>query len=341
MVLPPNAIELKGHFCRVSKFAALPDGDRLVTSSWDSYVRVFSAARGELLRTLSGHDDGVVCLAALGGDVVASGGFGGSLRVWNVSTGACLHSVSVGGGVRGLAALGVDRFVVSADCALLYFAHCGGHDVMLLHKEESAHEEVIMGVAACGALVATASLDETSAVWNADSYERVAVLEGHRHRVSCVAIDARHVVTGSWDYTMRVYDATTFQCTRVLATVHSGCVRAVSLVGDDCVLSGGDDKTVQLTALSTGKSVEPGISLPFEVSSVGVAEGGWVAAGSSSGIAVLFPLAPRMENADACRSGSSAAVSVSAFRERVAAMRRASCAGIVRLPETLAARLRR
>ena len=52
------------------------------------------------------------------------------------------------------------------------------------------------------------SFDETLRVWDLESMEEKACLEGHNHWVTSVAIsrDGKTAVSGSWDETLRVWD---------------------------------------------------------------------------------------------------------------------------------------
>jgi WD40 repeat protein len=328
MGLPPGAIELKGHTRDVIRVVDLPSGDRLVTAGSDRAVRVYSAATGECLRTLAGHESSIVSLAALGGDVVASCDLTSFLRVWDASTGELYYGAQVGcGSVTRLAALGAERFVVASDGDLRCFSHRGGRDVSLLVEVENAHANVIWDVAACGAHVATASRDHTVAIWSADTFERLEVLRGHTADVRCVAMDAWSILTSSADQTIRVYSAADRQSLCEHDWPHTVWEQSAVLIDPGHVLiTGYVDKVLQIVELSTGRCVVR-IILPFQIYSACVSQGGWIAAAGSCGEAVVFPPPPT-------------AASVSVFREPIAAIRRASCARIVRLALAVANRRR-
>jgi guanine nucleotide-binding protein subunit beta-2-like 1 protein len=72
-------------------------------------------------------------------------------------------------------------------------------------------------------------------------------LKGHSHFVSSVAIsrDSKHVVSGSWDKTLRLWDLSTMT-TRQLFTGHTKDVLTVAFSQDNrMILSGGMDKTLR------------------------------------------------------------------------------------------------
>jgi WD40 repeat protein len=88
-----------------------------------------------------------------------------------------------------------------------------------------------------------------------ESHTLVRILDGHRNRVSCVAVspDGRHVVTGSDDETAAVWDLQTGQRLHVLAE-RRGRVRSVAVSPDGRhVVTGSDDETAAVWDLQTGQ----------------------------------------------------------------------------------------
>jgi WD40 repeat protein len=287
MSLPAGTVMLTGHTDTPWRVVPLPDGELIATSSWDLTVRVFAVASGALQRTLAGHGSPVWALAALGGDVVASGDMGGGMRLWKARTGECTFQDDLGANVAAIAALGGGRFVASAGCGLHLFEHRDGHGVTPVRQVPFAHSSAIDDIAVCGGRFTTASRDKTAAVWAAPALEQLAVLDGHAGTVHRVAMDERWIVTGAWDETVRVHDARTFQCARVLEKEHSDWVMAVVIVGGDSVLSAASDGTLCVFDLRTGALVTR-VQLPFDIFSVAVTQDGRLAvAGSGGNIAVL------------------------------------------------------
>lgn len=79
--------------------------------------------------------------------------------------------------------------------------------------------------------------------------------EGHEEWVKSVALsaDGKRVVSGSYDHTVRVWDAHTGECLRTLEG-HTGWVMAVALSGDGKVVaSGSTDKTARVWDTRTGQ----------------------------------------------------------------------------------------
>jgi WD40 repeat protein len=303
--LPPGsvALQLRGQTCAAGspgslyRIVALPDGSRIATAGADASVYIFSVATGEHLRTLTGHTAAVHSLAALGGDLIASGDADGGLRVWNARSGerggALTHSPAAP--ISSLAALGASRLIAGASSDVLLLTHRGGRDVTMSQRVTHAHSGSVSDVAVCAQTArlatcgrCTAGSDATAAVWDAESLSQLAVLRGHACPVLGVALSARWVVTCASDGALRLYSARTFACARVLSAVHSDSAWSVSLVGGDHVLSASYDGTVCLSSAETG-AVAARVELPFYVYAAAVVRDGRLAAAGQAGRAALVP----------------------------------------------------
>jgi WD40 repeat protein len=289
MSLPRGAVKLEGHTGGVNRIVLLPGGELIATASSDETVCVFSAATGALLRTLAGHEKMVNGLAALGGDVIASGDVGHVMRVWNARTGGCSYVGELGGFVDGIATLGAGRFVAGAGRDLAVFEHRDGGDVTEVRRIREAHEGDVWDIAVCGARIATLAFDTTAAVWDAATLGRLAVLEGHTNVVCSLSMDWRHVVTTTMDQTLRVYDAQTFSCVRVVSNLHAGLVHWTVLLGTDHMLSFCDKAAVVVSNVASGE-LYARVELPFSVYCTAITRDGRLAVGGKDGnIALLHP----------------------------------------------------
>ncbi|MBD2737435.1 hypothetical protein H6H03_26725, partial [Nostoc paludosum FACHB-159] len=92
---------LKGHSDSVNAVAVTPNGQQVISASWDKTLKVWNLATGEELFTLKGHSDSVNAVAVTpNGQQVISASWDKTLKVWNLATGEELftlkgHSYSV------------------------------------------------------------------------------------------------------------------------------------------------------------------------------------------------------------------------------------------------------
>jgi WD40 repeat protein len=305
----------------VSCVIRLPEDDRLVTASHDKHVRIYCSATSECLSTLAGHAGRVQSLAALGGSLVASGDSTGELRVWDVSDGACLLALCVSGEIWAVTALNDRRFVLGVGSSIVLVSHNYGREVAVVGEVTDAHDDWITSFGMRDERFGTSSCDQTAALWDVNTLERLAVLRGHESDVMCIALGSLYITTGSADNSIRVFDAVSFQLIRLINRAHGDWVKSLLFVDDNHIISGGRDFSLQITDLSVGERLER-IRLPFGVDSVCVTHRGWiVAAGENfwgTGRVVVLPPPP-------------AAAHVDCFREAIAALRRTSCRRIVQL----------
>jgi TPR repeat protein len=148
-----------------------PDGRRIVTTSTDKTTRIWNAADGRQLMTLSGHAD-VVESAAFSpdGSRIVTASDDKTARIWDAASGRQIMVLSGHSDIVGSAAFSPD-----------------------------------------GRRIVTASYDKTARIWDAATGEQLEVLSGHTDLVEAALFspDGQRVVTASDDLTARIWDART------------------------------------------------------------------------------------------------------------------------------------
>jgi sterol desaturase/sphingolipid hydroxylase (fatty acid hydroxylase superfamily) len=204
---------LRGHERRVSGVAVSGDGRLLVSGSYDGTVRLWAAGAGREQAVLRGHT-GAVLSVALSAD----------------------GRQAVSGGADGMA-----RVWDVASCREAF--SLAGH----------AGAVPSVAVSADGHRVVTAN-QHAAKLWDTAA-GRQRTLTGHTDLVYAVAIspDGARVVTGSYDQTVKVWDAETG---REVVTLrgHAGPVYAVAASpGGRQVVSGSADGTVRVWDTATSR----------------------------------------------------------------------------------------
>src|SRR5262249_37941000 len=92
---------LRGHTDIVAGCRFTPDGQVLLSWSYDGQGLLWDVTRGSLWKTLKGHDDRVLSAAVSpDGSMAVSGARDGSLKVWDVKAEAAVGSLILGKEIR-------------------------------------------------------------------------------------------------------------------------------------------------------------------------------------------------------------------------------------------------
>lgn len=192
------------------------------------------------------------------GKKVLCGDHDGKIRLWDATTGDCLHTLK---GHR-------DSVWSVAWSANKRFALSGGMDrtVRLWNvrterclRTFTGHRGFVLSVSlgSDSRFAASGAHDKTVRVWDANSGLCIRVLEGHEDAIYSVALsaDGRLLISGSEDNTVRLWDLKKGRCLRVLEG-HTGGINSLAWSADGLrVISGGDDKTLRLWDINSGRCV--------------------------------------------------------------------------------------
>ncbi len=210
-----------GHQARIWSITFSPDNARVATSSEDHTARLWDAATGRLLVTFQGHGGPVysVAFSPDGARLVTASG-DGTVRQWDARTGheiersydrhhADVHTAVYSPDGQWVASSGKDRTIRVWRAQDL-------QDVAVLH----GHTHYVFGVAftADGRRLASVSSGDDNAasadwlrVWDVAPDATLPILRGHTAAIYPMAYspDGRWLASGSWDRTVRVWDAAT------------------------------------------------------------------------------------------------------------------------------------
>ena len=212
-----------------------------------------------LLRTLSGHELPVRCLAFdPEGRTLASGSSDATIKLWEVSSGLPLHTIeghfrntvfSVAFDPQGhTLASGTDKGMVEQ-------REVSSGNLLQAYSQHSNCPVFSVAYDSQGRLLAGGTDRGAIELWEATSGHRLGTLDGHEQSVYCVAIDpeGRKLASGGNDRTIKLWDVNSG---RLLRTTE-GHTRAVRSVAFDptgrTVASASSDSTIKLWEVNSGR----------------------------------------------------------------------------------------
>lgn len=249
----------------VYSVAFSPNGQYLAAGSADGKIRIFGSADGRLLRTLEGHQDGVLDVDfSSDSRQLVSASYDNTARVWDLASGKSIDTLS-------------------------------GHNWWVWSARFSPD----------AARIVTASQDSNAIVWqrdNSGSYQPTSYFTDHEGPVYAAAFSASgdRVATGGYDKTIRVWQpdqvgeldlAAELQSTTeddsaaVVLTGHEAAVRSVAFgPAGQTLLSGSHDNTLRLWNLGEAVELKALRGHGSRVESVALGpEGKFAASGSQDG----------------------------------------------------------
>lgn len=243
-------------------------GDTLVSCSSDTTLKTWNCmSDGTCTRTLRQHSDYVTCLAAAAknSNVVASGGLGGEVFVWDLE--AALSPISKSGdpmeedcsnGINGsghplpITSL---RSINSSNNISVHAAQSHGY-VPIAAK---GHKESVYALAMndSGTILVSGGTEKVVRVWDPRSGSKTMKLRGHTDNIRVLLLDStgRYCLSGSSDSMIRLWDLGQQRCVHSYG-VHTDSVWALASTPTfSHVYSGGRDQSLYLTDLATRESL--------------------------------------------------------------------------------------
>ncbi len=254
---------LRGHSGGITSVMYSPKNDQIVSSSWDTTVRLWNIDTGKTQLILKDHHHEAVNVAySPNGDQIASISYDNTIKLWDVCNGNLLQTLkghskivtSVAYSPKGnqLASASYD------DTVRLWDLSSGA----LLHTLK-AHKSIVTSIAYLseGDQLVSASWDKTLLIWDVREGKVIHTLEGHNHQVHCVMYlqhpQGNRIVSGSYDKTIRLWNPNTGKLLYTLEG-HGDNITSVAYSPQfNQIASGSYDKTVRLWNINNSTQLSP------------------------------------------------------------------------------------
>ncbi|KAJ2911890.1 hypothetical protein MD484_g8525, partial [Candolleomyces efflorescens] len=265
---------MTGHSSYVYSVAFSPDGKYIVSGSWDKTIRLWDAQTGQpALEPMTGHSDKVTSVAfSPDGKHIVSGSWDNTIRLWNAQTGQPALEPMTGHSdkVTSVAFSPDGKHIASGswdNSIELWDAQTGQPPLEPWRRRTRisrcrGHNKFI-----------SAPLFPQSKLWNYEAkHLPMDARTKHSNSVYSVAFspDGKHIVSASWDKTIRLWDAQTRQLALKPMKGHSNSVTSVAFSPDGkYIVSGSWDNTIRLWDAQTGQpALEPMTGHSSSVTSV-------------------------------------------------------------------------
>ncbi|XP_022885238.1 protein JINGUBANG-like [Olea europaea var. sylvestris] len=206
LLVPKNHVQVRRHkkctwvhhVDTVSALALSNDESLLYSVSWDRTLKIWRISDFKCLESVANaHDDAINAIALASDGHVYTGSSDKKIKIWKRSTEnkkhtlvATLEKHKSGVNAVALSRDGLTMYSGARDRSILVWKKVDESCSMVTVGTLRGHTESILCLATISDMVCSGSADKTVRIWRGfgKSYSCLAVLEGHRGPVKCIAV---------------------------------------------------------------------------------------------------------------------------------------------------------
>ena len=268
-------VTFTGHSNIVHSVAFSPDGQRIVTGSYDQTAKVWEADSGQEQLTLKGHSARVHSVAfSPEGQWIVTGSYDQTAKVWEAAKGS--EPLTLEGHSDEIMSVafspdGQRILTASWDGTAKLWEAAKGEEVLTLNRHGNEITAALSSQTAKGRSarvfsaafspdgrrIVTGSTEGTAKVWEAASGRELLTLKGHNDWVLWAAFspDGQRIVTASEDQTAKVWDAASGTNLLTLRG-HANEITSVAFSPDgQRIVTGSTDETARVWDAASGKQL--------------------------------------------------------------------------------------
>ncbi|KAJ3299259.1 hypothetical protein HDU76_006362, partial [Blyttiomyces sp. JEL0837] len=248
-----------GHAAEFRFVSFSPNGEKLMSTSWDKTIRLWDVATGKELYSLEGHEEKIhsACMTH-DGKLIASGSDDGSIVFWDVGTGKMLDWLEYESHAIAFSPDSTELAVACSDRVVRIFDVKSRKEV---NRMDYYTDSVLsLRFISDGLYILSGSKDGTITIWDLQNPQNVKSLVGHTSDVlvACYSDNGTLIASTAWDYTVRVWEEKTGRQI-VKLEGHSAAVKSICFSAKDStkprVLSASLDKYIILWDVETGQQL--------------------------------------------------------------------------------------
>ncbi|AFY96639.1 WD40 repeat domain-containing protein [Chamaesiphon minutus] len=246
-----------GYTNRIQSAIFTPDGTQIVSSSQDGIVRVWDVRTGDLVRSLRGHDPGLILMVAYNphSGSIASASEDRTVKIWDAATGDLVRTLAADRQAVWSVKFSPDGKLLASGCGegrVRFWTETGELAATLL-----GHSRVVRSIVFSpeGQLMATASFDLSWRLWDVKTRELIHAQTDYSNLIWDLAFspNGRFLAVGAGVANVaQLWDVPACQLVREFAG-HTQDILAIEFSPDGRYLATGSaDRTIKIWEVETG-----------------------------------------------------------------------------------------